>query len=129
MMGPQQGRSRRRIQEIPIPDTEEVLGTTAGAMASGVPLRGNFHPARGCDAMRGRVAAQQRVQLLRQSERLQRQRVQIQLQEVELELQRRQVERQRVQLGRQRRGQAPRQVSQAAPSVFWGPGGLLMPVS
>lgn len=79
--------------------------------------------------MGGRVAAEQRVQLIRQSAQLQRQRAQLQLQEAELALQRDHIEHQRVQLARLRQGRRQRQASQAAPLVFWGPGGLLMPVS
>lgn len=81
--------------------------------------------------MGGRVAAEQRVQLIRQSAQLQRQRTQLQLQGAELALQRDRIEHQRVQLARLRQGQGrrQRQASQAASLVFWGPGGLLMPVS
>ena len=128
-VGSQQGGIRSHMQEIPLLTTEDALGNTAGATVFSLPRHGDYYPARGCDAMRGRVIAEQRVQLIRQSERLQRQGIRLQLQDAKLELQRRQLQRQRVQLGRQSQDQPLRQGSQAAPLVFWGPGGLLMPVS
>ena len=128
-VGSHQGGIRRRIQEIPLPTTENALGNTAGATVYRVPRHGDFFPARECDAMRERVVAEQRLQLLRQSARLQRQRVRLQLQEAELELQREHMVHQRVQLRRQRLSRAQRQVPGATPLVFWGPGGLLMPIS
>lgn len=124
--GRQQGGHRRQVQEVPLAAAEEVVGNTTGAR---VHRHGNFHSARAYDAMRGRVEARQRTQLIRQSARLQRQRVHMQLQEAELERQREQLERQRVLLERQRPVQPQPQVFQAAPLVFWGPGGLLLPVA
>ncbi|CAM9181751.1 unnamed protein product, partial [Laminaria digitata] len=95
-VGLQQGANRRRIQDLPLPTTEEVSSNTSGSTASRVPRRDNFYPARACDALRGRAAAGQRVQLRRQSEKLQRQRAQLQLQEEELELQSGQLGQQRL---------------------------------
>lgn len=128
MVGQQQGGRRRRIREIPLAPAEGLEGNTVGAMVSRVPRHGNFHPALGYDAVHGRVEAEQRTRLTRQSARLQRQRVQLQLQEAELKHQRGELERQRVLLGRQRDGQSQREVS-PAPLVFWSSDGLLVPVT
>lgn len=79
--------------------------------------------------MRGRVAANQMTQTIRQNVRLQRQRALLELQEAELERQRVLLERQGMQLEQLRQAQHHRQASQTAPLVFWGPGGLLVPVA
>lgn len=105
------------------------MGNTAGATVSSVPCHGNFYPARGPDAMRERVAADLRAQLVQQNERLQRQRPLLELQEAELQRQRALLERQNMQLEQLRQAQQHRQASQTAPLVFWGPGGLLVPVA
>ena len=124
MVRPVQGGDVHRVQQPPLP-AAAVVRNAFEATISAVPQAGHSYPTPDFGVVLRQAEAQQRVQMDRQG-------MELHQQGLELELRRYQLQRQKVLLQRRRREFQRQQEheAQAAQSlVFWGSGGLLMPVA
>ena len=126
MARPVHGPDYRRVQEPPVP-AAAVVRNAFEATFPAVPQAGHSYPTPRFGVVLRQAEAHQRVRMGRQRMELHQQRVQIELQQAQLQHQKVLLQRRRRELQCQ---QGELEEAQAAQSlVFWGSGGLLMPVT
>ena len=124
----EQGGDVSRVQESPLL-AATAARNTLGAIDSELPQTENTYPSGGYDDSRRRTEARERVLVRRRWMELQRHREKLERQEDELQERKVLLQRRRQRHRQQQQQQQQLEQAQAAQSlVFWGPGGLLMPV-